>query len=233
MRVIRSSFVTERSFLASPPVVDNRKANRVRPRHTLRRNNIVINGFLGGQNEDELLATLSVLCDNTMEYMSERTKMLYTYSPSVVRGETRASAELSSRRSEPHRRSRTKLEMSRCLEVGQRSWMDRYPRKGFRTPNGWTQDAAASASASAVGWAVQPLPPPHPNPIQLQHSRGEKRQRRCCSSHSERGRLAVALGCGGRGRVHTVVPPSLFQIISPFFQRCNQCGFGEFKLTIN
>ena len=88
LRVIRSSFVTERSFFASPPVVDNREANRVRPGHTLRRNNIVINGFLGGQNEDELLATLSVLCDNTMEYMSERTKMLYTYSPSVVRGET-------------------------------------------------------------------------------------------------------------------------------------------------
>ena len=61
------------------------------------------------------------------------------------------------------------------------------------------------AAAFAVGWAVQPLP--HPNPI---HSSTleEKRDRDAAAAAraSERG-LAVALGCGGRGRVHTASPP--------------------------
>ena len=84
------------------------------------------------------------------------------------------------------------------------------------------------AAAFAVGWAVQPLP--HPNPI---HSSTleEKRDRDAAAAAraSERG-LAVALGCGGRGRVHTASPPSV-QIISPLAKHCNQ-GFDEFKHLI-
>ena len=88
-------------------------------------------------------------------------------------------------------------------------------KKGFRTPNGWMYGGdnatlpccqAAPSSAAAVRWAVQPLP--HPNPIQSTPAlqRRKETETLLCSKRSERG-LAVALGCGGRGRVHTVAPP--------------------------